>query len=147
MANQTTVKVTIYRDDVMAAVGSVKRASMKDIALAAQAEARRNIERNKQIDTRFLLNSIYAIWRDGDTYNDTWPTGRYYSSKRRNQRLRREVAARIGLPPGVDATVASAAPYAIYPESDRSFLYAAVQQILSAVDQIVSQAGRRFIGR
>ena len=37
---KTTAKVVIYRDDIMAAVGDVRRISMKEIALAAQGEAR-----------------------------------------------------------------------------------------------------------
>ena len=141
-----TAKVVFYKAEVLDAVHEVSELALKEIAEAAQAEAQDSIRRNDQVDAGFLLNSIYALWPGGDSYNQTWPSGTY-RGKKSGREQRRERAPQVSLPANVVVGLASAAVYAIYVETRQSFLYTAVLQMRSQVDRIVSQVGRQVIGR
>jgi hypothetical protein len=102
--------------------------SIIDIALAVEGKAKSNIVANDQVDTGFLMNSIYTVARRSrNTYGSTQASGKYAGSKSAGGYRRR--APQISLPPSAIALVAAAAAYAIHVELSKSFLFKALQEV------------------
>jgi hypothetical protein len=94
------------------------------IAYRVRDKARRNLEANGQIDTKFLYNSIYVSTPNGTS--PLPPSGEYRSLKGHGI-VRRNTGAVAEVDEG--AFVGAAADYAIYPEMDQPYLYPALEEV------------------
>lgn len=131
----------------------VARASLQTAATVAfqvEAQTRVNIQENRQIDTGFMLNSVYTITHTGSFYGKAWPTGSYPvdPSKHSGQTgLRRaELAPEARMPKGSLAGILVGAEYAIWQELRMSFLYAAAEMVGSKIKgSVVEKIFKGFV--
>src|SRR5690606_25193752 len=82
----------------------------EELAYAIREKARRNLEANGQVDTKFLYNSVYVATPNGTS--PIPPSGEYRSLKG-NGIVRREAGPVVQVEEG--AFVGAAADYAVYP--------------------------------
>lgn len=116
----------------------LRRASRQVVAELAywiEAQAKANIVANNQVDTGFMLNSVYAVGPDGDSH---------YSQAQSAAQIQaeREMGAEIRPDDNDSAVVAVGAGYAIYQEADNSFLYRALEQAQAVAPDLIEQVGR-----
>ena len=128
------VKVDMHLDHVMMRVEGATDEALHAIALQVEGTAKRNIVSNDQIDTGFMLNSIYAESQDGSTFGQTWagPPGK----KAPKVRLPRLFSA---------AAVHVSAVYAIFQEMMEPFLRPAAQEVAGQVKGISESIYKRAI--
>lgn len=121
------------------------RAILK-LAFRIEEHAKENIIDNDQVDTGFMLNSIYVASRDDSGYNEA------FSSAHGN-----DISSRTGykidhsddMAPEVDpreqdadAVVAVGAEYAIYQESQNAFFSPAIKMAVQDVEKIFAEQFR-----
>ncbi len=95
------------------------------IALQIEGRTKVMIVSNGQIDTGFMLNSVYSILSSGrSSYIHTWSTGMYGGQSRSKEPQR-------SLGPRAVAAVGVSASYALWQELKKSFLFAAAQSMTS----------------
>lgn len=122
-------RVKSYRPQVLMVVKDATDEELLALAFQIEAQAKVNIQGNGQIDTGFMLNSVYAAGKDGaSTYQTTRPTGNYKSRKSGQSESRKRAPARK-VPEKASAIVAVGAEYAIHQETRKSFLYQAMQSV------------------
>lgn len=114
------------RENCQKAIIELAGVPIEKVAFQVEAQTKANIQENGQIDTGFMLNSVYAVTDSGSTYDATDPSGFYMNQGGEGQERSR--ANQIGLQ-GADAAVAVAADYAIWQELRRSFLWRSVQSV------------------
>lgn len=103
----------------------------QEVALIAQA----NITQNNQVDTGFMRASVYAVWQGGDNYNQTWSNGAYFGQKS-NKIGQREKGDKLDLVGDYSALVAVGAVYAVNQEVKNHFLYPALEQGRTVVNNM-----------
>lgn len=115
--------VNWYKETVLLEVKDSNRDLLATVAAFIEGQAKINIVANDQVDTGFMLNSVY--WRIGSrtTYSSTWSSGVYEGSRSAGER-RIAPQAELGEAEGY---VAVGAEYAIFQELLQPFLYPAVQ--------------------
>lgn len=113
--------VKLYLDHVRIEVKDATEEVLKALAMRVVERAQLNIRENDQIDTGFMVNSGYAIWKDGSTYGQTEKSGEFSGAN--GQSVRREIAPEESLPGDAAAGVVFGANYAIYQEAAKPFLY------------------------
>ena len=92
-------------------------------ALQIEGQTKIFIVANGQIDTGFMLNSVYSILSSGaSSYLLTWPSGSYGGQSRTK-------APRGSLQGKAIAAVGVAASYALWQELKKSFLFAALESV------------------
>lgn len=132
MANRAS-RVDWLGEEVVLALERATDAMLAAIALRIEAQAKVNIVANGQVDTGFMLNSVYTVTRETSSYPQTWPSGHYAvrpdKHGGREALVAQERAPEADLPPDASALVAVGAAYAIGPELRQSFLYKAVEQV------------------
>ena len=101
------------------------------LALQIEGQTKANIVENNQVDTGFMLNSVYSVTPVGSTYGDTNPSGTELSPI--NGYVERTIAPEVKVADG-GAAVAVGADYAVYQEAKQSFL-------LRAAETVAQQAG------
>ncbi|KKM85967.1 hypothetical protein LCGC14_1283740 [marine sediment metagenome] len=95
------------------------------IALQIEGRTKIMIVSNGQIDTGFMLNSVYSILSSGhSSYFQTWPSGMYSGQPRSKEPQR-------SLGPRAVAAVGVSASYALWQELKKSFLFASAQSMTS----------------
>lgn len=111
-----------------------KRAQKGVEALAydVRERARRNLEADGHIDTKFLYNSIYVATPNGTS--PIHPSGEY--TNREGDQVRRNNGEIVSVRRG--AFVGAAADYAIYVELMDSFLWRAIEETAGASDSVLS---------
>jgi len=92
---------------------------LEQLAQQGEGQVKANINANNQIDTGFMVNSVYAV---GPKSYDT------YGQVERHGKKGQTPAARIK-PRKDTAIVAVAAEYAIYQEAKQSFLFKMLEQL------------------
>jgi hypothetical protein len=126
-------QVNWYGDKVLLIVQKATKAVLWKLALQGEKMAKENVQANNQIDTGFMLNTIYSEG-PGMPPSDVWESG-VYTDKSGNA-----VERRGGTPTLVSpehAAVGCVAEYAIYQEMQNSFLYRAMEQLVDETDRIV----------
>lgn len=122
-------KIKSYRPRVMMVVKDATDDELLALAFQVEAQAKVNIQRNNQVDTGFMLNSVYAVGKEGaSSYDATRPTGNYKSRRSGTIASRKRAPAR-SVPDKSSAIVAVGAEYAIYQETKKSFLFSAAQSV------------------
>ena len=92
-----------------------------------------NITANDQIDTGFMLNSVYSVLPDGDSYTEAVTKAR--------SRASRDMAPKASLD-GADGAVACGAEYAMSQELRKAFLLPAVDQASDDFPNIITEVSR-----
>lgn len=97
-----------------------------------EGATKRNIQANGQIDTGFMLNSVFTRvrYQGGSTYAGA---GRMARGRNRVGRM----APQPGLPEDCAALVGVGAEYAVFQEMRRSFLYRAGEQMLAEAGRLM----------
>lgn len=96
-------------------------------AFQVEGQAKINVQTNGQIDTGFMLNSIYTVAPGKSTYEAVRPTGDYLSAKS-GAKERREIGDALDNPPH-KALVVCGAEYGVIQETRNSFLYRALHMV------------------
>ena len=123
---EATLDVKWYLDHVEVEVDKATEEVVKQLAFRIVERARLNIRSNDQVDTGFLINSIYAIWKAGSGYGDAAAAaaGHTLSSKGGgNVDHSKDMAPVEQLPADASAGVVVGAVYAIFQEVINAFLY------------------------
>ena len=110
----------------------------EEVAFAVEGEAKANIVDNDQIDTGFMLNSVYAVTRSGSDYGSAQG-----AANSRNPDA--EMGAEFNLSGDVKAAVVVGAEYAVYQEEKNSFLFKAGETVSRHLGGIVEKVGREVI--
>jgi hypothetical protein len=127
-------KVNWYGDRVSLQVEGAEREIIKRLAFQTEGQAKVNIQANGQIDTGYMLNSVYAVTPDGDDYAEA--AG---AASARNPEA--EMAPRVEAPEG-GAAVAVGAEYAAYQEMANAFLYPALETVAGQAEGVIVAVGR-----
>jgi hypothetical protein len=106
--------------------------TLAKVAMQINAQTKVNIQLNGQIDTGFMLNSVYSITPGNNTFGSAWQTGEYLSRKSGEQEPR-TLVRQASLPAGAKAATCVGAEYAIYQEEKHPFLFRAGQQVARQV--------------
>ena len=121
-------RLTWRKREVMLIVKEATEGGMAKLALRVESEAKQNIVANDQVDTGFMLNTVYHVSRLSNSYPATDPPG-VKTGRKSGQRRQVQKAPEAALPPQYMALVAAGAEYAIYQELQQSFLYLALVQV------------------
>ncbi len=138
-------KVTTYLRHVMVRVEGATDAVLHAVALQIEGTTKRNIIKNNQVDTGFMVNSAYVETQQGSTYGQTWKDGSY-SAKKSGGIKEVEKAPRLQLPNLFSAAaVIVGANYAIFQEMKKSFLRVAGAEVAGQVKGIAEPVYGRKI--
>lgn len=132
-------KTKFYLEQVKVKVEEASDLLAEEIAFALEGQAKANIVANDQVDTGFMLNSVYAVTRGGSGYGQA-------RSEAKGKNPDAEMAPEARLENDAAAAVAVGAEYAINQEERKSFLYAAAEQIASQVGGMAEKVGREVLG-
>ena len=124
--------VTWYGDKILAEVQVAKSAIIDEIAFQIEAETKRNIIENNQVDTGFMLNSVYTITSGGSTFSQARSSAKAQNPKAAG------MGAEATAPEG-GAVVAVGAEYAIHQETRRAFLYPAGESVARQAAGIITK--------
>lgn len=117
---QVLAEVQVSRDEIV-----------NEIALQIEAETKRNIVENNQVDTGFMLNSTYTVTPQGSTFSQA-------KSAARAKNPKGQMGSGVSAPEG-GAAVVVGAEYAIHQEARKSFLYQAGQSVARQVGGIITK--------
>jgi len=123
------VEVTMYLDHVEVVVEEATAEVLKQLAYRIVERTQGNIRSNDQIDTGYMVNSIYPIWKDGSSFLEAASAAESMpdvSKKGYGSRAGRTVINET-LEAGASAAVVVGANYAIYQEVQKPFLYPAAE--------------------
>ncbi len=124
----------MHLDHVEMRVKNATEEALHALALEVEGHAKVNIVVNDQVDTGFMLNSVYVESQRGSTFGGTWPGDE------------KTKAPRFRLPNRYAATaVIVGAVYAIYQEVLMPFLRPAGQTVMNRVKGIMEPVYRRKI--
>jgi hypothetical protein len=127
--------VNWYTDDVMVVFDEISQEIADRLVLEIMGQAVLNIRSNNQIDTGFMMNSVYVESKTFSNYNNTPASGE-------GQRERAKPVRIVG---DTLAAVAVGANYAIFPESRKSFLYKAANDVATNAGGILEAVGKEFL--
>jgi hypothetical protein len=132
-------EVNFREEEIRLQMGDVSAEILAALALQIEAQAKVNIQANGQIDTGFMLNSVYTVTDDGSSYNDA-------RGAAESQNEAGGMAPEVALADGASAAVAVGAEYAIYQEEKQSFLYAAAVQVGQSSGATIERVAKEQIG-
>jgi hypothetical protein len=119
-------KTKFYLDKIKVTVQGATQKALEALAFQIEGQTKVNITTNNQVDTGFMLNSVYTLTPEGQR-SSTWENGEYLSQKT-GEKVARQAVAAPSLN-GAAAAVGVGAEYAIFQEAANSFLYRAGEQI------------------
>jgi putative intracellular protease/amidase len=129
-------KVDWYAEDVILKLEQTTRRGLEALAAYIEGQAKIQIVENDQVDTGFMVNSVYHAAADaGSTYAAANGTGEYVNKA--GESVNRELAPEADLPAEYDALVCVGANYAIYQEMAQPFLYPALLRGAAAAKAII----------
>jgi hypothetical protein len=120
------VEVKLYLDHVKVTVEKATEKVLRQLAFRITERAQMNIRTNDQIDTGFMVNSIYPVWKDGSGYEAARSEAEGHTvSGRTGERVDHsgDMAPEEALEAEAMAGVVVGANYAIYQENIKPFLY------------------------
>jgi hypothetical protein len=124
------VQVKLYLEHVKVVVDDATAEVLGKLAFAIEREAKLNIRNNDQIDTGFMVNSVYAVTGAASSYSAAKASAQSQTRDRGGHQVDHsgDMAPEQGLPADADAAVVIGANYAIYQEAAKPFLYPAAQK-------------------
>lgn len=133
-------KITWRLQHVLVKIAESNKAALGAVALQIAGEAKVKIQANRQIDTGFMLNSVYAVTNTSDGYGQAKSeaeTHDYSAKEKRRVDVGKRMAPPRALGAGDTALVVVGANYAAEQEARQSFLYAAAEKVGKEVGAIV----------
>lgn len=127
-----TVETKFYLNKIIGMIDDANLEAVKQIALAIEGETKFNIRDNGQIDTGFMVNSVFAITPESSGYGAAKAAAEAKNPKA-------EMAPEPTLDSGALAGVAVGAEYAINQEAKKPFLYPAAQKVAEKAGMIVKK--------
>ena len=118
-----------YGEDLVRLVEDATQEALAAVALQIEGLAKRNIVGNNQVDTGFMVNSVYAITEDGSV--DTYSGAKSSASSRRGRSDLMHSKAKVSSSDGPYSAVAVGARYAVYQEKAKAFLEPALDEGIS----------------
>jgi hypothetical protein len=111
--------------EVMLILEKATADALEAAAFSVEGKAKQNIVANDQVDTGFMLNSVYAIGQGSKGLDNYQKASSQAGGKNPDGKMLNKEQ-----PPddGLTALVAVGAEYAIYQEIQNSFLYRALEQ-------------------
>jgi len=138
-------QVDWYADDLLLRVDHATDEFLTKLAFKGEGYAKIKVRDNKQVDTGFMINTIYAIPATGDPENTGHPSGTYRSRKEERDVQRNRVDRAPKLKPHT-AGIHAAAEYAVYQEMVNSFLYHALERLQSEdAAGVIRSVGRKWL--
>jgi len=124
------VEVKLKLDHVQVVVEETTEEVLKKLAFRIVEMAQLNIRDNDQIDTGFMVNSIYPVWQDGSGYGEAKSAAEGMTTGKDGRRVdhTQDMAPEAQLPGDAAAGVVVGANYAIYQEAANPFLYPAAEK-------------------
>jgi hypothetical protein len=131
--SESDVEVKFYIDHVKVTVDKATDEVLKMLAYRIVEGTQLNIRSNDQIDTGFLINSVYPIWKDGSGYADAKAEAEQRTTGKDGRHVDHsdDMAPEPSLPGDASAGVVVGANYAIYNEVRIPFLYPAAQKAVT----------------
>lgn len=129
-------QVDWFEEDVFLYVEGQTARALEALAAHIDGLTKINIVQNDQVDTGFMLNSVYFATRNGSTYADDSGV----QVNRAGNFVERHMAPEAPLPPAYDALVCVGANYAIFQEQQQPFLYPALLQAAAEAEGIIQKA-------
>jgi hypothetical protein len=122
-------------------VENVGQKGLEAMVFDLEGRTKDQIRANGQIDTSFMVNSVYTVTRAGQsTYESASTTGTY--TNKAGEDVERTKAPQAALPNDAAALVAVGAEYAVFQESKKSFLYVSAEALASAAKGTVELVAR-----
>lgn len=134
------VEINWYENDVLLAIEDITDELLTKLAFRGEELAKKQVQANGQIDTGFMVNTIYAVAPGGQS-NTGWESGEYESRKTGELVQRERVTGELQLEPH-QAAIHCAAEYAAYQETRASFLYKAVERLQQEAGGIIQEVAR-----
>jgi len=128
MMAEEGVEVRMYLDHVKVVVEEATEEALKQLAFRIVERTQLKIRENDQIDTGFMVNSVYPTWKEGSGYETA-----AIEADSHNVRKTGEVVGGIrmapeeSLPEDATAGVVVGANYAVFQEAANPFLYPAAE--------------------
>jgi hypothetical protein len=138
MAAKKRAKVNLYTEKVVAVVEGATLEAMAALALQVQGQAEVNIQTNDQVDTGFMINSVYTVSPQGSGYAAA-------QAKALAKNSAGQMAPQVQLTPAAAAAIVAGAEYAIYQEMDRSFLYRALEMVAPKAGATIERVAKPLI--
>lgn len=136
-------KVDWFGDEVLLKLAEASQVMIDAAALEIDGQTKLNIQANGQIDTGFMVNTVYVVTPLSNTYGNTRNSSQEHSSKQ-DRSVARRIAPQADAP--VDgAIVAVGAEYAIYQEMRNSFLYLALEQVAATRQGAIVAKGKAVV--
>ncbi len=126
-------KVDWYADDVIAHFAGLTAEGLEAVAAQIDGQAKLNIRENGQIDTGFMINTVYFSGVSGSSYDQTARPSSFGDDKAK--------APEVDLG-DAEALVAVGADYAIFQEQIDSFLYKALSQVAGQAGGIIEEVAK-----
>jgi hypothetical protein len=137
-------KVKMYLDHVKLRMRESAEHGLVAVAHQLEGAAKVQIVDNDQVDTGFMLNSVYVQSDHVSTYHKIWTSGAPLLDKR-GKVSHPKAAPRAQLNPSLGSVaVVVGAVYAIYQEILRPFLRPAAQLVATQVKGIVEPVFKRY---
>jgi len=122
------VEVRMYLDHVKVMVEEATEEVLKQLAFRITERAQIKIRENDQIDTGFMVNSVYPIWKDGSGYEAAASEAESHNVRKTGEIVGGiRMAPEPQLPEDAAAGVVVGANYAVYQEAAKPFLYPAAE--------------------
>lgn len=123
-----------YGKTVKARLTEAGKDLAKEIAFTVEANTKVNIVDNDQVDSGFMVNSVYTVLPGEDNYTEAVAAAK--------ARALRKMGPKASLD-GADAAVAVGAEYAIFQELHKSFLLKAVEQTKNDAPEAIKRVSQR----
>lgn len=128
----------IWRDkEVRLQLKDASNQMLRTAAALIEQQTKLNIQSNGQIDTGFMVNSVYFVTDDDSNYENA-------ANGAIGVRPDAEMAPEVVAPDG-GAAVAVGAEYAIFQEERMPFLYPAIEHVATTMQGEIVSAGKEAI--
>ncbi len=133
----------MYLDHVKAAVEGATEEVLKKLAFRIVERTQLNIRENDQIDTGFMVNSVYPVWKEGSGYEGAANEAEAHNVRKTGEVVKGiRMAPEEQLPEDAAAGVVVGANYAIYQEVLNAFLYPAAEAAAAEFGGLAEQIYR-----
>ncbi len=123
------VEIKLYLDHVETVVMEATDEVLKQLAYRIVEGAQLNIRSNDQVDTGFMVNSLYPVFKEGSGYSQARSEAESHTTGKDGRQVdhSNDMAPEAQLPGDAAAGVVVGANYAIYQEAANPFLYPAAE--------------------
>jgi len=148
MANPTGGEYISYLDEVRVTIKDATEEVLQAVAFQIEAYAKVNIQANGQIDTGFMLNSVYVVHRQSSGFGAAKSVAQSKTISRKTGETvdkSKAMSPEYQLEPKFAAAVIVGANYAIYQELGQPFLFPAGEQAARDAGGVAEQIYRERV--